>query len=101
MEGQLIKKQTISIKGEIIEEIPNNNKKSYDKAFRAGGSSNVITIPSRWQISLGIDEGLVEKKLIKVRIPYKKIGKMDILYYETHLMVVATSGFPFDKLVDV
>jgi hypothetical protein len=94
-------KQNLVIKGIVIDKIPNQNK-NHEKVYRVAGSSNAVTIPSEWQIILNMKDcpSLVEKALLKVRIPYTKIGSLELTYIEQHILVVAPEGFPFDLLED-
>ncbi len=86
--------KNIIIKGQVIDLIPNDSKK-HEKAYRIAGSSNAVTIPSDWQIVLNMKECKVEKALVKVKVPYKKLGALDLVYHEEHILIIAPEDFPF------
>ena len=90
-------KLKILIKGELIDKIP-NPAKNHEKAYRVAGSSNAVTIPSEWQIVLGMKDCLVEKALVKVKVPYTKIGSIELTHIEQHILLIAPEGFPFHLL---
>ena len=83
------KKTIIKLEAEIVAV----NEKT--KVFRVGGS-DTITIPSDWQLLLDMKDCKVEKRLLKVKVPYGKIGPLKLSTLETHVLMIAPIGFPFE-----
>ena len=65
------------------------------KVFRVGGS-DTVSIPSDWQFLLDMKDCKVEKRLLKVKVPYGKLGPLKLSTLETHILMIAPIGFPFE-----
>lgn len=83
------KKTLIKIEGEVIAGLGNG------KVFRVGGS-DAVSIPSEWQMLLDMKDCPVEKKLLKVKVTYGRLGPLKLASLETHILLIAPEGFPFD-----
>lgn len=83
------KKTMIRIEAEV-KDIEENGK-----VFRVGGS-DVISIPSRWEWALEMKDCPVEKKLLRIKVPYGRFGPLKLATLETYILLIAPKGFPFE-----
>lgn len=89
------KEKRFEMTGTIVDGITNEEGKS--KVFRAG-SSDAVSIPAKWQILLGMKDCPVEKHLLRVQVPHKKLGPLKITSLEIPVLLITPEGFPIKAI---